>query len=154
VRWRLRSLIAVPVMVALAGLVLAGVASARPVPQQVPNSTLPGAGGFEGPVYTVPVDGIRLGYRQFGQGPNLLMVTGDTAAMSLWTTYLLQPLAEHFRVTIFDNRGVGYSTDNVAVRLTVPLMARDTAGLIRALALTRVTLAGWSMGWRDRYHAG
>jgi pimeloyl-ACP methyl ester carboxylesterase len=134
------------VLVALVGLVLAGVASARPVPQQVPNSTLPGAGAFEGPVYTVPVDGIRLGYRQFGQGPNLLMVTGDTAAMSLWTTYLLQPLSEHFRVTIFDNRGVGYSTDNVAVKLTVPLMARDTAGLIRALALKRVTLAGWSMG--------
>ena len=66
--------------------------------------------------------------------------------MSLWTTYLLQPLSEHFRVTIFDNRGVGYSTDNVAVKLTVPLMARDTAGLIRALALKRMTLAGWSMG--------
>jgi pimeloyl-ACP methyl ester carboxylesterase len=127
-------------------VVLAGVASARPVPQQVPNSTLPGAGAFEGPVYTVPVDGIRLGYRQFGKGPKLLMVTGDTAAMSLWMPYLLQPLAEHFRVTIFDNRGVGYSTDNVAVKLTVPLMARDTAGLIRALALKRPTLAGWSMG--------
>ena len=61
-------------------------------------------------MYTVPVDGIRLGYRQFGRGPDLLMVTGDTAAMSLWTPYLLQPLSEHFRVTIFDNRGVGYST--------------------------------------------
>jgi hypothetical protein len=34
------------------------------------------------------------------------MVTGDTAAMSLWMPYLLQPLSEHFRVTIFDNRGV------------------------------------------------
>jgi pimeloyl-ACP methyl ester carboxylesterase len=134
------------VAVVLVGLVLSGVASARPVPQQVPNSTLPGAGAFEGPVYTVAVDGIRLGYRQFGRGPNLLMVTGDTAAMSLWTPYLLQPLSEQFRVTIFDNRGVGYSTDNVAVRLTVPLMARDTAGLIGALALKRTTLAGWSMG--------
>jgi pimeloyl-ACP methyl ester carboxylesterase len=134
------------VVVSLVVLALAGVASARPVPQQVPNSTLPGAGAFEGPVYQVPVDGIRLGYRQFGRGPNLLMVTGDTAAMSLWTPYLLQPLSEHFRVTIFDNRGVGYSTDNVAVKLTVPLMARDTAGLIGALALKRTTLAGWSMG--------
>jgi pimeloyl-ACP methyl ester carboxylesterase len=146
VRWRLRSLGAVLVVVSLVVLVLAGAASARPVPQQVPNSTLPGVGAFEGPVYQVPVDGIRIGYRQFGQGPNLLMVTGDTAAMSLWTPYLLQPLSEHFRVTIFDNRGGGYSTDNVSVRLTVPLMARDTAGLIGALALKRTTLAGWSMG--------
>jgi hypothetical protein len=84
VRWRLRFLSAATLAVALAVLALAGVASARPVPQQVPNSTLPGAGAFEGPVYTVPVDGIRLGYRQFGRGPDLLMVTGDTAAMSLW----------------------------------------------------------------------
>jgi pimeloyl-ACP methyl ester carboxylesterase len=146
VRRRLRSLSALLVVVGLAALVLAGVAPARPVPRPVPNSTLPGAGAFEGPVHTVPVDGIRLGYRQFGRGLNLLMVTGDTAAMSLWTPYLLQPLSQHFRVTIFDNRGVGYSTDNVAVKLTVPLMARDTAGLIRALALKRTTLAGWSMG--------
>jgi pimeloyl-ACP methyl ester carboxylesterase len=146
VRWRLRFLSGATLVVTLAVLALAGVASARPVPRQVPNSTLPGAGAFEGPVYTVPVDGIRMGYRQFGRGPDLLMVTGDTAAMSLWTAYLLQPLSEHFRVTIFDNRGVGYSTDNVAVKLTVPLMARDTAGLIRALALKRTTLAGWSMG--------
>ena len=76
------------------------------------------------------------------------MVTGDTAAMTLWMPYLLQPLSEHFRVTIFDNRGVGYSTDNLAVKF-MPLMARDTAGLIRALALKRTTLAGWSMGARS-----
>jgi pimeloyl-ACP methyl ester carboxylesterase len=145
VRWRLCS---VGVFVAVASWVLVSAegAWAKPTPRPVPNSTLPGAGAFEGPVDTVRVGGIRLGYRQFGRGPNLLMVTGDTAAMSLWTPYLLRPLAEHFRVTIFDNRGVGYSTDNVAVPMTVPLMARDTADLIRALALRRTTLVGWSMG--------
>ena len=143
---RLRRLGRASLMVAIGILAFATGAAARATPQRVPNSTLPGAGAFEGPVYSVPVDGIRLGYRQFGQGPDLLMVTGDTAAMSLWMPYLLQPLAQHFRVTIFDNRGVGYSTDNVAVKMTVPLMARDTAGLIRALGLERTTLAGWSMG--------
>lgn len=121
-------------------------ALARPKPTLVPSSTLPGAAAFEGPVRTVPVDGIKLAYRQFGRGPDLLMVTGDTAPMSLWMPYLLRPLAQHFHVTIFDNRGVGYSTDNTAVRLTVPLMARDTDGLIRALALKHATVVGWSMG--------
>lgn len=136
----------VSVIVGLAVLALAQAAAAASPPRLVPNSTLPGAGAFEGPVRTVPVDGIRLGYRQFGHGPNLLMVTGDTAPMSLWMPYLLEPLSHHFRVTIFDNRGVGYSTDDRSVRMTVPLMARDTAGLIRALSLRRVTVVGWSMG--------
>ena len=115
-------------------------------PSLVPHSTLPGPGAFEGPVHTLPVDGVKLGYRQFGSGPDLIMVEGDTAPMSLWLPYLLHPLARHFTVTIFDNRGVGYSTDDLSRPLTVPLMARDTAGLIEGLGLVKPTLVGWSMG--------
>jgi pimeloyl-ACP methyl ester carboxylesterase len=115
-------------------------------PTEVPNSTLPGAGAFEGPVHQLPVDGIEIGYRQFGKGPDLIMVMGDTGAMSLWMPYLLHPLAEHFTVTIFDNRGVGYTTDDLSKPITVPLMARDTGGLIEALGLVKPTLVGWSMG--------
>jgi pimeloyl-ACP methyl ester carboxylesterase len=115
-------------------------------PKLVPHSTLPGAGKFEGPVRTLAVDGIEIGYRQFGHGPDLIMVQGDTAAMSLWMPYLLHPLAKNFTVTIFDNRGVGYTTDDLSRPITVPLMARDTGGLIEALGLVRPTLVGWSMG--------
>src|SRR6185437_16092280 len=74
------------------------------------------------------------------------MVQGDTAPMSLWMPYLLRPLARHFRVTIFDNRGVGYTSDDLSRPITVPLMARDTGGLIEALGLVDPTLVGWSMG--------
>jgi pimeloyl-ACP methyl ester carboxylesterase len=112
----------------------------------VPHSKLPGPGAFEGPVRTLPVNGIKIGYRQFGTGPDLIMVTGDTAPMSLWMPYLLAPLAKRFSVTIFDNRGVGYTSDDLDKRITVPLMARDTAGLIEALGLRKPTLVGWSMG--------
>jgi pimeloyl-ACP methyl ester carboxylesterase len=115
-------------------------------PKLVPRSTLPGPGAFEGPVRRVAVNGIEIGYRQFGHGPDLIMVTGDTAPMSLWLPYLLRPLAAHFTVTIFDNRGVGYSTDDLSRPITVPLMARDTAELIEALGLQKPTLVGWSMG--------
>lgn len=115
-------------------------------PKLVPHSELPGAGAFEGPVYRLPVDGIEVGYRQFGHGPDLIMVQGDTAPMSLWMPYLLHPLARSFRVTIFDNRGVGYTTDDLSKPLTVPLMARDTGELIEALGLAKPTLVGWSMG--------
>jgi pimeloyl-ACP methyl ester carboxylesterase len=115
-------------------------------PTLVPHSTLPGAGAFEGPVHRLAVNGIEIGYRQFGSGPDLIMVQGDTAPMSLWMPYLLRPLAADFTVTIFDNRGVGYSTDDLSRPITVPLMARDTGQLIEALGLMKPTLVGWSMG--------
>jgi len=136
--------LAAAVVTALGATATAG--AARPTPQLVPDSTLPGDAAFLGPVHRVPANGIEIGYRQFGSGPDLLMITGDTAPMSLWLPYMLKPLAERFRVTIFDNRGVGYSTDDPSVRLSVPLMARDTAALIRALGLRRPTVVGWSMG--------
>jgi pimeloyl-ACP methyl ester carboxylesterase len=118
----------------------------QPTPTVVPHSKLPGAAAFEGSVRKLPVNGIKIGYRQFGSGPDLIMVTGDTAPMSLWMPYLLKPLAKNFTVTIFDNRGVGYSTDDLSRPLTVPLMAQDTGDLIEALGLEHPTLVGWSMG--------
>jgi pimeloyl-ACP methyl ester carboxylesterase len=133
---------AAPARVAMAPTDVVGQAA----PKLVPHSTLPGAGRFEGPVRRLPVDGIEIGYRQFGHGPDLIMVQGDTAPMSLWMPYLLHPLARDFRVTIFDNRGVGYTTDDLSRPITVPLMARDTGALIEALGLVKPTLVGWSMG--------
>jgi len=110
------------------------------------NSGLSGPGAFLGLVHRIPVGDITIGYRRFGTGPDPIMVTGDTATMSEWTTNLLSRLGRHYRVTIFDNRGVGYSTDAAAVADTVPLMADDTVGLIGALGLRRPALLGWSMG--------
>jgi pimeloyl-ACP methyl ester carboxylesterase len=150
------ALVALIASLALAAAASAGTTSRGPAapadvvgqaaPTLVAGSRLPGAGAFEGPVRQLPVDGIEIGYRQFGKGPDLVMVMGDTGAMSLWMPYLLRPLAERFTVTIFDNRGVGYTTDDLARPITVPLMARDTGGLIEALGLQRPTLVGWSMG--------
>ena len=113
---------------------------------KVADSRLPDPAKFMGPVYTVPVNGIEIGYRQFGEGDNLVLITGDTGTMSLWLTSFPRQLSKHFRVTIFDNRGVGYSTDDTSVPLTVPLMAEDTADLIAALGLDKPAVLGWSMG--------
>ncbi|UXX94733.1 alpha/beta hydrolase [Streptomyces sp. AD2-2] len=71
---------------------------------------------------------------------------GDTGIMSDWTVDLLSRLARHYHVTIFDNRGVGYTTDDTSVPDTIPLMADDTVGLIKALGLRHPALLGWSMG--------
>lgn len=140
------ALLALTATTATARTMVAADVVGQDAPKLVPHSTLPGPGAFEGPVRRVAVNGIEIGYRQFGHGPDLVMVTGDTAPMSLWLPYLLRPLAAHFTVTIFDNRGVGYSSDDLSRPITVPLMARDTAELIEALGLQKPTLVGWSMG--------
>ncbi|MGH9026232.1 MAG: alpha/beta hydrolase [Acidimicrobiia bacterium] len=114
--------------------------------EKVAGSRLPGPGAFMGPVFKVPVNGIEIGYRQFGDGDDLVLIMGDTGAMSLWLTSFPRKLAAHFRVTMFDNRGVGYTTDDTSVPLTVPLMARDTAEFITALELEKPAVLGWSMG--------
>jgi hypothetical protein len=66
------------------------------------------SGRIHGTGSTLAVNGVQLGYRQFGSGSDLVLITGDTAPMSLWTPYLLKPLAHSFRVTIFDNRGMNF----------------------------------------------
>jgi len=70
----------------------------------LPNSALSGPGAFLGPVRQIPVDGIKIGYRQFGSGPDLIMVMGDTGTMSDWTVNLLSQLGRHYHVTILATR--------------------------------------------------
>ncbi|MEU6848486.1 alpha/beta hydrolase [Actinacidiphila alni] len=126
--------------------------SGRPSPRAttasavVAKSVPSGPAAFLGPVRRIPANGITIGYRRFGSGPDLVMVMGDTGAMSDWTVDLLSRLARHYRVTIFDNRGVGYTTDDTSVPDTIPLMADDTVALIKALGLRHPALLGWSMG--------
>jgi pimeloyl-ACP methyl ester carboxylesterase len=120
---------------------------------EVPGSTPTGDLAFLGPVRTVPVGDLEIGYRQFGSGPPLVMVVGQDSSMSYWGPDLPRRLAEHFTVTMFDNRGVGTSTgqtDPTTGRVNQPLtigqMADDTSGLLGALGLNHPTLFGWSTG--------
>lgn len=120
---------------------------------EVPGSTPTGELAFLGPVRTVPVDDLEIGYRQFGSGPPLVMVVGQDSSMSYWGPDLPRRLADHFTVVMFDNRGVGESTrqtdpsaGEVHEPLTIQRMADDTSGLITALGLDHPALFGWSTG--------
>jgi pimeloyl-ACP methyl ester carboxylesterase len=112
----------------------------------VPGSTPAGDLAFLGPMHTVPVDGITIAFRQFGTGTPVLLIVGQDSPMGFWGPDLPRLLAQHHQVTMFDNRGVGASTDQPATPLTIELMADDTAGLIQALGLARPTVVGWSTG--------
>jgi len=101
---------------------------------------------FMGPVRQVRTGGILIGYRQFGSGPPLVLIAGEASSMSYWGYELPRRLSEHFRVTEFDNRGVGYSTDQPSRPISIELMADDTARLIGALRLQKAIVVGWSTG--------
>lgn len=86
-----------------------------------------------------------VGYREVGRGPILLMIMGFGASMDAWPPYLVDGLATHFRVVVFDNAGVGESSP-LPSPLSVPQMAAETSALIRTLGLGRCDVLGWSMG--------
>jgi len=47
-----------------------------------------------------------------------------------------------------DNRGAGFSTDTKENNTTIPQMADDAAGLVKALGMKKVNIFSWSMGAR------
>ncbi len=94
---------------------------------------------------TAEVNGVEIGYRVFGEGPPLLMITGYGGTMDVWPNELVEKLAASHQVILFDNRGMGYSTINDAP-LTIDCMAADAAGLLDALGVERAHVFGWSLG--------
>jgi pimeloyl-ACP methyl ester carboxylesterase len=86
-----------------------------------------------------------VGYREVGHGPTLVMITGFSAGMDDWAPYLVDALATHFRVIVFDNAGIG-ETAALAAPVSVPEMAAQTSALISTLRLGPCDVLGWSMG--------
>ena len=117
----------------------------RPESKELPGTTLTGDVAFLGPIRTVPVGGLTMAFRQFGQGPDLLMIAGQASGMSVWPRTTLAALAERHRVTIYDNRDLG-ATATTTQAFTLPDLADDAAGLIAALGLSHPAVFGWSTG--------
>jgi pimeloyl-ACP methyl ester carboxylesterase len=86
-----------------------------------------------------------VGYREFGSGPPLVLITGYGGTMESWDPRFVDALAQHHRVVIFDNAGIG-KTHSLATPLTIDAMASQTSALIDALGLKMPNVLGWSMG--------
>lgn len=76
------------------------------------------------------------------------MINGFLATMSLWDPALIEELAKYNQLVLFDNRGVGLSTDTKENETTMAQMADDTAGLIKALGFKKAKVLAYSMGVR------
>ena len=80
-------------------------------------------------------------------GRPLLLVAGRGQTLGTWTPDLLKNLAANRQVTVFDNRGIGLSTDaDQNLNITIADYADSTARLIDALKLKQPDILGWSMG--------
>jgi pimeloyl-ACP methyl ester carboxylesterase len=97
------------------------------------------------PIKTVPAGDVTLACREYGAGEPLVLINGLVSAMDTWNPPVLEALARHFRVIVFDNRGTGYSGYSDEPFL-IPLFCQDTARLMEGLGLSRAHVLGFSMG--------
>jgi pimeloyl-ACP methyl ester carboxylesterase len=61
------------------------------------------------PVHRVHSGDVTLACREYGAGEPLILINGLASAMDMWNPPVIEALARHFRVVVFDNRGTGYS---------------------------------------------
>jgi 3-oxoadipate enol-lactonase len=90
------------------------------------------------------VNGARLYYEEHGSGEPLLFITGFTISAAVFEP-VLDRYAARFRCIVYDNRGSGRT--RAPLRPTsMPELAADAAGLLRALGLESAHVYGVSMG--------
>ena len=97
------------------------------------------------PVKYTQVNGVSLGYREFGAGEPLLMITGFGGTMKSWNQTFISILASKYHVYIYDHRGMGDSSDNNATP-AMSQYADDAAGLMTALGYDSMHVYGVSLG--------
>jgi len=97
------------------------------------------------PVKYTQVNGVTLGYREFGSGEPLLMVEGFGATIDRWNETFIGILASKYHVYTYDHRGMGYSSDNNSTP-TISQYAEDAALLMPALGYDSMHVYGVSMG--------
>ena len=74
------------------------------------------------------------------------MNMGSGSTMSEWDPGLLELLAKHHRLIIYDYRGIGRSSRISPRGLTIERLADDAVGLLDALEIERADVLGWSLG--------
>lgn len=100
------------------------------------------------PSQKVTVGDINMAYKQLGKSnaKPIILITGLGATMDMWSPLLLEQLiSSNYSVTIFDNRGAGNTTAGTK-QFSISQFAKDTAGLLDALKISKADVLGWSLG--------
>lgn len=88
--------------------------------------------------------GVRIFWDEHGSGPPVLLIMGLSFTHEMWYR-VLPALAEHYRVIVFDNRGVGRS-DVPRSSFRIRDMADDAAAVLDAANVDSAQVIGASMG--------
>jgi len=91
------------------------------------------------------VNGLNMHYVQTGQGPSLVLIHGIASNLGQWQLGILPALVEHFRLTMYDLRGHGYS-DMPTRGYTPAHMLGDFSGLMDHLGIEQTSIVGHSYG--------
>ncbi|MEJ7837932.1 MAG: alpha/beta hydrolase [Thermomicrobiales bacterium] len=96
------------------------------------------------PYDTVTIGDRKIGYRSVGTGQPLVLIMGFAGTMDSWDPAFVAALARNHQVVMFDNRGIGSSsqTGNYAFAN----LADDAVDLIDELGFDTVDVFGWSLG--------
>lgn len=92
----------------------------------------------------IKANGANFYYELYGKGKPLILIAGYTCDYTSWQL-MIDDLSKYFQVLVFDNRGVGQTTDNQDV-LSAELMAEDVIALAEQLQLEKPHIVGQSMG--------
>jgi pimeloyl-ACP methyl ester carboxylesterase len=90
------------------------------------------------------VNGVKLYYETYGQGPPLLLLHGNGESIASFR-YQIADLARHYQVIAVDTRDQGHSAATKG-ELTYDLFAQDMVALLDALHLPAAHVLGWSDG--------
>ena len=93
----------------------------------------------------VHVGDIDIAYKTFGNGDPILLISGSGLVMDAWDSSFLKNLSTNHKVIIFDNRGVGNTTDGNKP-FSISQFANDTVGLLNAMKIQKADILGFSMG--------
>jgi pimeloyl-ACP methyl ester carboxylesterase len=91
------------------------------------------------------VNDIEIAYQVFGEGEPQVLIMGYGSSMDLWPPKFLDKLSSSYKVVVFDNRGMGYSTAPPG-NFSIEEMADDVAGLLTFLEIEEAHVLGWLMG--------
>ncbi|MBZ0278090.1 MAG: alpha/beta hydrolase [Anaerolineae bacterium] len=97
-------------------------------------------------VQYVPSDGLQLVVETFGEGPTLIFAHGLTGNRHV-SRAQMAPLADRYRIIIYDQRGHCDSTPVTDPSLYTPeRMAEDMATILDAFGVEKAIVGGESMG--------
>ena len=93
----------------------------------------------------VKINGVQIGYDDFGQGPVVLFLHDYLLDRQMWKHQVEPLVAAGFRVILTDLRGCGES-DPIDKPVLVKTHSADIIGLLNYLGIGRVAVCGLSVG--------